>query len=132
MNPSISDGIWIGRMRIAARIIIRVGSVVLFILAGEAALSWLYYAMNPGMAGFSNMSLSVHIYYASMTLLYGVPPLLFLLYEPAVLRWIVPSPDTKCPSCGYPIASESTSDMCPECGVRLRGIPNDALPLQDD
>lgn len=132
MEPRVPDGTWIGRMRAVARIVIRVGSVILFVLAGEAVLSWLYYVLDPGMPGFQGMSVSLHVYYASMTLLYALPALLFLLYEPAVLRWLVPSPDAKCPSCGYPIASESAAVSCPECGVRLRGTPPSELPLEDD
>lgn len=121
MASNISDGVWIGRMRMVARLVIRVGSFVLLLIAGETLLSWVYYAATPAYSGAPNYN--YHWWYALRAVMYGVPAIIMLAIEPSMLRWLVPSPEQRCPSCGYPIAAETVPDLCPECGVRLKSAP---------
>jgi len=117
----ISDGTWIGRVRMVARLVIRVGSFVLLLVAGETLLSWAYYAATPAYGGVPTYN--YHWWYALRAALYGAPAIIMLVLEPTMLRWLVPSPGQRCPSCGYPIAAETVPELCPECGVRLRVTP---------
>jgi hypothetical protein len=119
MSHPITDGVWIGRMRTVARLVIRMGSCVLLILAGETLLSWAYYTVNPNMGAMPGQTNNFHWWYALMAVLYALPAASFLLFEPTVVRWLVPSPEQRCPSCGYPVASDTVPELCPECGVRI-------------
>lgn len=121
MGSNISDGVWIGRMRMVARLVIRVGSLVLLLIAGDTLLAWVYFAATPGYGGTPGTIF--HAWYALRTAMYGGPAIIMLTLEPTMLRWLVPSPEQRCPSCGYPIAAETVPELCPECGVRLKGAP---------
>lgn len=48
-------------------------------------------------------------------------PLLLVLFENRLARWIIPTPKHACPSCGYPLANLK-SPVCPECGDNVRGV----------
>ncbi|UYV12617.1 MAG: hypothetical protein NCW75_15160 [Phycisphaera sp.] len=120
-------------MRMVARLVIRVGSFVLFLLAGETLLSWVYYAATPAFGNVpGQVTASYHWWYVAMAALYGAPAACLLTFEPALLRWLVPSPEQRCPSCGYPIAAETVPELCPECGVRLKNQPLDGGSRKDD
>ncbi|MEQ8843387.1 MAG: hypothetical protein RIB58_00925 [Phycisphaerales bacterium] len=109
-------------MRMVARLVIRVGSFVLLLIAGDTLLSWVYYAVTPAYSGVPNYNF--HWWYALRAAMYGAPAVIMLAIEPTMLRWLVPSPEQRCPSCGYPFAAETVPDLCPECGVRLMPRPS--------
>ncbi|MFI4915517.1 MAG: hypothetical protein ACIAS6_03285 [Phycisphaerales bacterium JB060] len=117
----VVDGVWLRRMRMIARLVIRVAAGILIILAIKevaGTVPWLFMQAGPG--GFE-------WYYLAATgaalVVQGGGGVMLLLFEPTVARWLVPSPGQGCPSCGYPVDAKGSIEMCPECGVRLSGSP---------
>lgn len=121
MSQPIPDGVWIGRVRMVARLALRIASVVLGLLAARSLLAWGYYLVESSQSGYVSGMAYVQFWWSLvMAAFYAAPAAAMLLWEPAVLRWLVPIPDRRCPGCGYPLLSHDAQERCPECGIRLR------------
>ncbi len=113
----VVDGVWLRRMRMIARLLIRGVAGILIILAIKELVQtvpWIFLQRGPG--GFEWYYLAVS---GAALVVQGGGGIALLFFEPIVARWLVPSPGVGCPSCGYPVDSKSTIDKCPECGIRL-------------
>lgn len=120
MESNISDGIWLQRMRMIAKLVLRFAAVCAAGVGVYWIIQWVLYVLNSGpSAVVFGGGPSYHLNYFFTIISDFTIAGLIVIFEPTLTKWLVPNPGALCPACGYPYQPDNPPPQCTECGIAL-------------